>query len=394
MVDTGSARTVAYKKETTWGTIATATGAKTLRRITSGLGFTKDNFQSSEITANFQPRGTRHGTRRVSGDLNGHAILKDYEEFYAASLRKDFAAVTTITPTDLTTTTSTIVRATGSWITDGVKVGMVVRLALQETANQNKNFRVTAVTATVITVAETLTLQATPDADAQLVIPGKISFNPASAHTSDSFSVEHYHAGSDQSDIFLGCRVGNMNLQLPPDGIGQVTFGMVGKDFQANDTGAAPYFTSPAAVGTGQELAAPEGSIRIGGVDQAILTGLNISLDLGLSGDPVIGSNLIPDTFYDVPNLSGQITVFRQDQVFLNNFINEDEIEIHAMLPGFGTAPVGFLSVLLPKVKFTSWSMPDDAKGLVQTFDFTATQKTGDTSYNSSAIQIQDSELV
>lgn len=78
------------------------------------------------------------------------------------------------TLTSITTTTTTIVAASGSWITQGVKVGDLVVLTNHATgANNNLRLGVAAVTASTITIASSnLTANAVPDSAFTLTIQG------------------------------------------------------------------------------------------------------------------------------------------------------------------------------------------------------------------------------
>ena len=51
---TGIAKQVFFKKETTFGTLPTASGATTVRRTSADFNLTKDTYQSDEIRTDFQ----------------------------------------------------------------------------------------------------------------------------------------------------------------------------------------------------------------------------------------------------------------------------------------------------------------------------------------------------
>jgi hypothetical protein len=81
-------------------------------------------------------------------------------------------SLTSGTLTSITTTTNTIVAASGSWITQGVKVGDLVVLTNHATAaNNNLRLGVAGVTASTITIASAnLTANAVPDSAFTLTI--------------------------------------------------------------------------------------------------------------------------------------------------------------------------------------------------------------------------------
>ena len=125
----GVFKQLAYKAETVYGTIPSASGAQSLRRVSSDLSLTKDTYQSNEIRADQQIADFRHGVRRVSGKVTGELSPRTYQDFFAAALRRNFSAGVSATSVSLTIAgtgpTYTITRATGSYLTDGFKVGDV-----------------------------------------------------------------------------------------------------------------------------------------------------------------------------------------------------------------------------------------------------------------------------
>ena len=68
---TGVAKQLLYKAESTWGTLAGASGAQRLRRVTSTLSLKKQTYESNEIVDHYQVADFRHGVRSVDGSING-----------------------------------------------------------------------------------------------------------------------------------------------------------------------------------------------------------------------------------------------------------------------------------------------------------------------------------
>jgi hypothetical protein len=397
----GVAKKLAIKKETTWGTAAGASGSRYLRRVESSLALSKDTYQSQEIRADFQVADYRHGVRRVGGDIKGEVSLGGYDLLMAAALRRDFAAGGSYTAAagdgiTADSATKTFTRAGGgggSWIDDGFRVGQIVRFAsLAETANNGVNFRITALTATVMTVAEAVATDAVADESCTCAAVGKVSFIPTSGHTSDSFTVEHDFSDIDVSRLFIGCVVGRMALDLPATGMAGVTFSLTGKDAQALEAASAPYFTTPTAAGTGAVLAAVGGTLRLGGSDVAVVTGAQLTLDLGVSGDPVVGSNTLPALFRGRSTVSGQLTAYLEDNGLFSDFVAESELELHLMMTDTAS-PAGFVSLFLPRIKLGGSSENDGEKGIVQTLPFQALLKPDTTGYDGTTLMIQDSSL-
>jgi soluble cytochrome b562 len=101
-LETGVAKKLTYKKETTWGTIAGASGGQRLRRVTSDIDLKKDTYQSNEIRDDYQVSDFRHGMRKVEGSIQGELSAKTYGAFFESLLRRDFTTVTSLTGLSLT----------------------------------------------------------------------------------------------------------------------------------------------------------------------------------------------------------------------------------------------------------------------------------------------------
>jgi len=61
----GIAKRVTYKKETTFGTLAGASGGQVVRRVSADFNLAKETYQSEEIRTDFQIADFRHGVRSV-----------------------------------------------------------------------------------------------------------------------------------------------------------------------------------------------------------------------------------------------------------------------------------------------------------------------------------------
>jgi hypothetical protein len=187
---TGVAKQLLYKAESTWGTLAGASGAQRLRRVTSTLSLKKQTYESNEIVDHYQVADFRHGVRSVEGSISGELSPGTWEDFLSAAVRKAFAAVTALTGLSLTIATSgtnyTITRASGSFLTDGVKAGDVVRITAGSVnaANLNKNAIVLSAVALTLTVYVMNGLAMTaegPIASCTLTVVGKKAYTPTTS---------------------------------------------------------------------------------------------------------------------------------------------------------------------------------------------------------------------
>lgn len=375
----GSFKQVAIKAETAYGTIPAASGAQLLRRVTSTVDLSKETYASNELRTDFQIADFRHGVRSVAGSLNGELSPGTYKDFFSYALKRDFAAVTATTSASLTIAgtgpTYTVTRAAGSWLTDGYKNGMVVRLTVGtlNAANLNKNLLIVDITSatamTVIPLNGVAMVAEGPIASCTITATGKSTFVPTTGHTDKSFTLEHWFADVAQSERFLGCKISKVGLQLPPSGIATAAFEIMGQNVA---TGTAQYFTSPTAVTTSAPLAAVNGVLRVGGVTLASVTGLTIDIAPAYSGEAVVGSNSKPALFAGMVNVTGQMTVFFEDAVLRDVFFNETEIELIAAFTTDNTATADFITLAIPRIKLGGASKDDVMAGIKATIPFQA----------------------
>lgn len=398
---TGVAKQLRYKVESIYGTAPGASGAQSLRRVDSNVSLSKDTYQSNEIRTDFQVADMRHGVRKVGGTIKGELSPKTYSDFIAAALRCDFAAVTAISAASLTIAgagpTYTVARAAGSYLTDNVKIGDVIRLSVGalNANNINKNLFViglTASTATVLVLNGTAMTAEGPITGCTVTVVGKKTYVPATGHTDKSFSFEHWFSDISQSELFTGCKINTLDIGLPSTGMATIDMGVMGQDITA---AASAYFTSPtAATSTGIE-AAVNGALIVGGSKMTACTGLSLKIDGGYSGDPVVGSNTIPNVFPGRVQVSGQFTAYFENATIRDYFINETAISLAVALTADNTATSDFVTFVLPNIKLGSASKSDGDKGIVQTFDFTALFNSAGgtgTSSEQTTIVVQDSQ--
>jgi len=367
---------VRYKKETTYGVKPGVSGAQALRRTSFDVDLTKDSYASNEIRDDQQVGDSRHGVRRVGGNLNGELSPKTYADFIAAALRRDFSAVSAITGLTITITASgslwKLSRSTGDWLTSAAKRGKVVRLTAGTFAagNLNKNLVIVGVTALDLTVkvlnGSALTAEG-PIASATLSFPGKETYVPSSGHTNDSFSIERYFSDIGRSEVFTGCQPSQIDVQLPPTGLATIALQMMGKD-RVSDV--AEYFTSPTAATTTGLTAAVNGVAIVGGSVVSDLTGLNFSIKSARSGDAVVGSNTIDTKFAGRVTADGQFTAYFADGTYQDAFDNETELEIIVVLTTSNAANADFVSFAMPRIKVNGGQKSDSEGGVVQTVPF------------------------
>lgn len=366
-----------YKKETTFGTKPSAASAQSMRRESIDLNLQKDSYGSNEIRQDLQKADFRHGVGRVSGKISADLSPKTWADFIGSFCKRPFTAAPSVTGLSITISGSgpyTVTRSAGSWLTDGIKVGNVGRLTAGSfnVSNSNKNLFVTAVTAlslTVITLNGSTLVAEGPIASATFALTGKQSWIPTTGHVEESYAFEQFYPEVPAGEIFTGCKISSLTVDLPPTGIAKIGFDVMGR---AMESTTAQYFTSPTAPTTTASLASVNGVLRAGGQVVAVLTGLNINGAANYSGDPVVGSNVIPQFFAGMVEVSGQATAYFDSTALRDAFVNETEIDIVGVFTTDNSATADFISFIMPRVKVNNFTKSDGAGAVIATIPFQA----------------------
>lgn len=397
----GVSKIVTFKRQSAKGTLSGASGGQNLRRTTSNFNLEKETYNGAdEITSTRQMITSRHGVKQVTGALSNLFSPLTYSDFLSALVRKDFASVSTVTGLSLTIaagtgSTYTVTRASGSWVSDNVKVGHVVRLTAGSftAGNLNNNLLVLSMTATVLTVqtlnGTSLTAEG-PIASASVAIPGKATYVPASGHTNVYYTIEEWYSDISVSQVNKDVKIGSAALALPGTGNATIDFRFIGLD-QTNDT--SQYFSTPTAETTTKTLAAASGILFVNGVQRSIITDLNITIDGGQTpADGTVGSNLRADVFNGKVLVTGSFTGYFEGGDIDGFFNNETEISIMSVLTDGTENNANFVTFYLPRVKVNTADGDDGETGIMRTYNIEALYYNGTaTGVQATTIQIQDS---
>lgn len=396
----GINKVVSYKKETTFGTLPSPTsGGQTLRRVSSTFNLTKETYQSEEIRQDYQLVDFRHGVRAVEGSISGELSAGTYADFLASALARNWTAAT---PSALGSTTIasvggtyTITRTTGSWLTDAVRVGNVIRLTGFATANNNVNLLVIALTATVATVVALNGIKLTNETVASggtYKVQGKTTYAPTTGHTDDSYTFEEWYADIGQSEVTVGNKVNTVGIALPATGLTTVDLSFMGQDLKQR--GVSQFFTSPSAQNSNGIFAAVNGALIVNGAPVALVTGANFNINRNMTSEAVVGSNIKPEIYEGRIIVDGDFTTLYQDGTFAGYFDNETEISLVVALTANSLPNSEFMSFTIPRLKLSTDTKDDGEKGIVSSNSFQALKGNGANGFEATTLMIQDSTLV
>lgn len=396
----GINKIVSYKKETAFGELPSpTTGGQTIRRVSSTFNLTKETYQSEEIRTDYQLVDFRHGVRAVEGSLSGELSAGTYADFLASALARNWTAAT---PSALGSTTIasvggtyTITRTTGSWLTDAVRVGSVIRLTGFATANNDANLLIIALTATVATVVALNSVALTPETVASggaFTATGKTTYAPTTGHTDDSYTFEEWYADIGQSEVTVGNKVNTVGIALPATGLTTIDLAFMGQDLKQR--GTSQFFTSPTAQGTSGIFAAVNGALIVNGAPVALVTGANFNINRNMTSEAVVGSNIRPEIYEGRIIVDGDFTTLFQDGTFAGYFDEETEISLVVALTANSLPNSEFMSFTIPRLKLSTDTKDDGEKGIVSSNSFQALKGTGANGFEATTLMIQDSTLV
>ena len=341
---------VSYKVETEYGVLPGATGATAFRPNSGALTLAKEPIRSNEIRRDGMTTRGRHGSRSVTGQYAGDLSVGTFDKLIEAVMRGTFEVPLTLTEATgglssatLAVGANSITASAGSWVASGLRVGDVIRLGAGFAAgNQGRNIRIAGLTATVLTTAETLVVEAGPIAAYSITRPKKL----VQGLVPRSFTVEEHEIEIDGSEVFKGVRVGSLQVQMQPNGMCILTFGLVGQDMEVMTGADAPYFTDPVeTVSIG--LTAVEAKIRLGADDVLDVSSIDLTINLSASGVPVIGSVVTPDVFTNLATVEGTVTALKQDVSRSEQFLNEDELSLHLLFEENESGAADFCSFFI-----------------------------------------------
>ena len=380
LIARGVAKTVAIAPETTcWGEPAGAGTARLLRRVTANFNLTKETYESAEIRESQQVSDMRHGTRSVTGSLNGELSAGSYADLMGALLGRDFATVAPVTGLTITIAASgdnwTITRSTGSWLTAGFGPGVVFRLTAGtfNASNLNKNLSIISATALALTVKVmngTALVAEGPIATATATITGKSTFTPLTGLTDKSFTIEERYTDINQYERYVGNKVNNMSVSIPASGLATVDFSFAGKDLDRAETTA--YFTSPTSQSNTGIVASVNGTVLFNGSPVAVITSADFTVERASENAAVAGSNSIVNIFMGRIKASGNLSLYFIDGVARNAFNQETEVTLAFSLTEGTLANSNVISFVFPRVKLNGFEKADAEQGIVASVPFVA----------------------
>lgn len=368
-----------YKKQTGLGAPAAGAGGQVVRRTTSVFQAPPDTFESNEIVSHQQSTGVGLGVVKPAGKIDGLLSPGTYATLLGSLLRKDMAAGVSAAGASITIAgsgqTYTLTRAAGSYLTDGFKVGDVVRLTAGtfNAANTQKNLLIVTLAplvATVRVINGSTMVPEGPVTGATVAVSGKKSLVPLSAHTNDYYTFEEWYPDLGRSEAYADQQVGQAALNLPATGNATISLDTVGR---TRVLGAAQVLTTPTAETVTDILTAVNGVILVNGAPVANVTGAQVTINGNAAhSDAVVGSNVVDDIQRGRIAVSGSFTAKFDGVTLQTIFDSRSTTSLVLAVTEDATANADFVVINLPMIKLTGDTPDDGEKAVIRTYPFTA----------------------
>lgn len=359
----GSQRGIRYIAEVTPGTTPATPNMKIFRTTNDTLNLGKQTFQSQELRSDRQIVDLRHGTQQAAGDLGFELSYGSVDDFLtSAFMNPTWVAMynlPTVANVTIAAAGKTFSRAAGDWTAAGVTIGDYIVTTGFTNGGNNGTFKVTNVSALVITCA----------AAVGLVNEGPVSTgNFTTTHmklvtgtTLTTFSIEKAHLDISQFLCFKGMSADKMKLNIAPNKMVDGAFSFVGMSVvgPAGVTYATGGIT-PAPTGT--PFDGFTGSILEAGTPIAYALGLDLSLDNGMTAAFALMANTAQAIIDKRSNITGTLKAYFQDATMLSKWIAETSSSIAFTLTDLAGNQY---KITIPKVKYSGGSIPVAGEGVI-----------------------------
>ena len=332
-----------------YGTTPTNPVLKALRHTGTSLGLEKDEIRSQELSPDRQYNFVRHGNKSVGNDVNLELSYGSHDDWIEAALCGTWSAKVTSSAITANAASGSFTRVSGSFVSDGFTVGKVVTSSGYVAAGNNGRFVISAISATVLTVApiEGQTMSSESGGGDELFV---IEAAVDNGVTRRSATVERYFADQGSYVYMTGLNASSLSLSIAPGAVVSGSVSFIGKDLEPATASAKSGATYPAATTT-EPYDSFTGSIRENGVLTAVIQSIDFNCDNSMNRRFVIFDNTTQIPSIGKFNLSGTVSAFFDDITLYNKFINETASSLQFELTD--TAGNSYF-VYMPNIKYMS----------------------------------------
>lgn len=365
-IASGSRAIFGYVVESTPGTTPGSPTLKRLRSLPATMNPKKNILISGEVTDHRQIVEARHGFNSVEGNIPFELAMEDYDDMLEAALSGTWATVSISGSPNLgaTATTNVFTRASGSFVSDGVKVGHMITTSGFTNSANNGTFRVTAVASGSLTVDGTLVTEAATTGRT-MTVPGKTLVVGTTLRT---YTFERQYLDRSRYKPFRGVAVNMLKFEIRPDSLVKAVLTMLGMSFGAA-SGSSVSGSAVTAPAGRRPFSSFAGTLHEGGSALAVATGVDLTIDNGRKLQGVVASNFSPEVFEGSADVTGQVTMMFTSTAAYNKFVNETFSSLFLKFNDIGGTD--FMSIVVPKLTFTGADSEEPEEGpVIKTLPF------------------------
>ena len=174
-----------------------------------------------------------------------------------------------------------------------------------------------------------------------------------------SFSLFRNFKDVDSSKLpyftYVGCEYNTMTLSISTEAIVTVNFGVVGAN-QLEPSSTVPTGATFGEPSTTEPMDSFSGSIKEGGVESAVVTEIELSVENGIAPRYVVGSKKSIKQSIGKFKVSGTLTAYFEDATLIGKYLREEASSLEITVTD--GMPDNQYTFLLPKIKFTG-GQPD-----------------------------------
>lgn len=162
-----------------------------------------------------------------------------------------------------------------------------------------------------------------------------------------TFTIEREFADINQFELFTGCAVNSLSLDIKTNAMITGSLGFVGKNVTFG-TSTAATTTTPSL--THSPLDGFSGTLKEGGAPIAVVTGIKLQIDNGIDTANVLGSNTAAALVPKRINCTGTVSAYFQGMSLLQKFVDETESDLEITL---GSGGPGSYILSVPRIKYS-----------------------------------------
>jgi hypothetical protein len=373
---TGSQTSHYWVLETDCGVTPTSPVWAPIRYTSGNLQLTKDSIQSAELDGSREIADIRLGQNQVAGDISIELSYSSFNFMFKGALGNEWEVTADLTnmEIDVDPAFNRFVRTSGSFVTDGVKVGQFIQFNGLANAENMGVFLVTAVQTLAVNVE-----------DAAGVLISETNVPSVGAEVSDTLTIDtnrytysimtHYadaDGGAGEYHIATGCEITGFSLDVSVNAMVTGTFSVIGQDLQVDV--AEPAGSTYTAVGTTETFSSLDGKIFKDETVLGYVTSFSLTQDNEQAAQFAIGSDFASFIEKGRCNNTLSVSTFFLDSTLMNLFKDETEVRLNITLMGAD----GNYNFEFPRCVFTTGAIEVGGPGsITQTLDAQALNPIG-----------------